>query len=654
MKKIYTTNPRWILLCITVICFQVYANNKSFILEKDSRTKTRMINRFFNRSDSLFLPLSEDVIEGFAITGKIVQYDEKSFVRIILEDKEGHEFVVVESNKLYNDVDTLDLSDYCEETKILPYVSPSVLRIYVNNASLEISQIAWNPSELNLRNQVKRMARQKEKAFFYRREQSQYIVNRINENNRIHKRLWRASNTELSIMPWAERKKLGVDDKCPPTGFEYYASGIFEFGEAQNEQIPRDSSVSPYVDSFDWRNRHGINWMTPVKEQQGNTCWAFAAVGVTEALVNLYFNRKIDYNLSEQEVVSCSGCGYTGGGQAGPALAWIAVHGVSEEDAFPFSNSDEPCSNMGEYDELITLNGTSVVSNYTNNTDEVKKALIKYGPMASGTVYYSSNGSNMYTSVGHAMTLVGYATLHGDTIQYMSGSIQEPNYFDVIQSGDNRIGKTYWIFKNSYGTNLYYLHQGYSYVLFNDQDCFRQPYYATTPVSSLLYSDSSIVCEDIDGDGFYNWGIGPKPAHCLSWVPDTPDGDDSDYAKGPMDEYGHLADIPSMIPDSTIYITENTVWNARKYVYHNVYVYGGKTLRITNDINFYRGVTLNLAAGSTLIVDGGSLTDVTINYTGTSATSIQLLNNGAINYLSNHDFVVPLGVSLDFNYGKIE
>ena len=67
----------------------------------------------------------------------------------------------------------------------------------------------------------------------------------------------------------------------------------------------------------------------------------------------------------------------------------------------------------------------------------------------------------------------------------------------------------------------------------------------------------------------------------------------------------------------------------------------------------YRGTKLYLASGSTLIVDGATLTDVSINYVGTTGTSIQILHNGAINYVDNQDFVVPLGVTLDIDYGKI-
>ncbi len=54
-----------------------------------------------------------------------------------------------------------------------------------------------------------------------------------------------------------------------------------------------------------------------------------------------------------------------------------------------------------------------------------------------------------------------------------------------------------------------------------------------------------------------------------------------------------------------------------------------------------------------MIIDGGSLTDVSITYVDTSGTSIQILNNGTLNYLDNQDFTVPLDVNLEINYGKI-
>ena len=71
------------------------------------------------------------------------------------------------------------------------------------------------------------------------------------------------------------------------------------------------------------------------------------------------------------------------------------------------------------------------------------------------------------------------------------------------------------------------------------------------PITSIKYTDANIVCED--RDGYYYWGIGPKPATCPN-CPDEEDGDDSDPTLGPMDEFGNCRQLyPSdlLIRDDT-------------------------------------------------------------------------------------------------------
>lgn len=650
--------------CFSIVCFIVFIFSIGQIKADDNPFRLMSKNSFqrmdadiqTSHTDSVLFDSSFPYVEGFSISGHIVQRDENSFVRILLEDESEGCYTILESSQLYNEVDTFFFDCYCEETHTLLDVRPTKLKIYVNNAQVLISEMQFISGNKKV-TRARKLTLSNEKAINKRR-QMENIVERINSYNYKHKFIWRADTTSLALLPWDKRKKiLGItNDGVDTGGIEYYAEGIFEMRSRIISDEEKDSiwnselTSTLFVDEFDWRNRHGKNWMTSVKYQGAtNACWAFSAVGVTEALVNLYYNRLINLDLSEQELVSCSRSTTNSSMVTGSfrnALNWIANNGIVDEGAFPFDyqNDTVPCSDMSnDYTELVSFDSTGRNSQMSVHPDTIKRYLIKYGPMSTN---YRVNGSS-----GHAVVLTGFDKLKlGDGVIV---STREGRVENIISDpNDPRIGKTYWICKNSYGTNSY--SDGYIKLFLPGYDGGRGMCFIRTPMTTLHYTNDSIICEDFDGDGYYNWGIGPKPVHCPSWVPDIPDGDDSDYTKGPMDEYGYLADIPSMISDSTIYITQDTEWGVRKYVYHNVYVNEGKTLRITNDVNFYRGVTLNLAAGSTLVVDGGSLTDVTINYTGTTGTLIQFLNNGSINHMSYQDFVVPLGVTLDFNYGKIE
>ena len=415
MKKISLLLMLWLNIIFSVMAQRI-TESEAFQLNAEDGYEMQIVIPSKNIADSLRL---DDRIRlcGLSLTGTIVLPDKNSFVRILLQDKDGKEYLVLETNRVYNGTDTLHPSNYCEETKILPAIYPYQLLIFSEQSSINLSNITLKvPKDEDAIKQSKIIGRYKDFFNKDKREQAEFIVKRINESNKKYNRLWRAEVTDLSLMQWEDKKKvLGIDGRYCPTGFEFYSSGIFEFGEPESE-LTNSQNISQYVDSFDWRNRHGVNWMTPVKDQgTGNGCWAFAAIGVTEALTNLYFNQKIDCNLSEQEVISCSGCGSNSlGGYEGEALNWISSHGISEESSFPFSNSDEPCSNKGSFTELITMSGTASVNNHRlYNNDSVKSALIKYGPLTSGYMY--NNGRYH----GHAMTLVGYSVLHeGDTIMY--------------------------------------------------------------------------------------------------------------------------------------------------------------------------------------------------------------------------------------------
>lgn len=620
------------------------------------------INRIISKTDSIIIPDNWGSILGLSIDCDILQCSKSSFIRVILEDSAGKSYLVMEVNRLRNNNDTIVLSNYCEETAFLNNVYPVKLNFYIKDASVNIKNINYVK---NTNGRSVNMAKCDVDSL--KRKQVSQIVDQINEYNRKHDKLWAAGITEVALMDFDTKKRvLGLIDNGYDTGgIEYYIGGVYEVGEKKDiaSMSTRELS-SPYVDSFDWRNRHGRNWITSVKNQgQSGYCVAFAINGMLEARANLFYNRNLNMDLSEQDIVfSYSkytnqdiGYIYNKGMNTMRALGYVVKDGVLDEATVPFIDSKniQLPEERPESDSCLFITSQKHLSKPGNYIDEVKRILINNGPVASGFVtnpYYDSVENQQV--MGHAMTLVGYHTLQaGDTIHqvkvYSDGGLFSPI---VISKGDSRIGQTYWIFKDNYGTEYEDKINGYLYVLFNNYDCMYSVDYTESPIICNLYSEDDIMCTDNDGDGFYFWGIGPKPKSLPDWVPDTPDGDDSDYSKGPMDEYGFLHDLDPNIND-TIYIEKDTTYLSQCFLYNHIFVKNGATLTFSNVISFYKNVTLTIDKGGTLIVDGGTLNDAIINVN--EGGTVNVINNGCINLCKSKSFVVPLGSTMLFEEGRI-
>ena len=213
-------------------------------------------------------------------------------------------------------------------------------------------------------------------------------------------------------------------------------------------------------DEFDWRDYLGQNWLTSVKNQGGcGSCWAFAAVGVSESIRNIYQNDpSIDLNLSEQYLVS--DCVYQPpymnccGGWTDNSFQAIINGGIPDEGCMPYidgggcscSNncanctyssegkcSDATCSDKcADYASRLTFIG-SQGSVTPWDVEAIKLYLREKGPLAvyfgigsdyggyfDGDIYRCENDDG----INHAVVLVGY----NDT-------------------------ENYWIIKNSWGSS---------------------------------------------------------------------------------------------------------------------------------------------------------------------------------------------------------
>ena len=214
------------------------------------------------------------------------------------------------------------------------------------------------------------------------------------------------------------------------------------------------------------------------------------------------------------------------------------------------------------------------------------------------------------------MSMVGFGVVKaGDPILYGNFNIGT-DYNLYVEEDSPDIGKPYYIFKQSYANYGYdrspfckiIIDANYNSHVFSPPyeylNYYLRAYSINTPITSLLYDDSDIDCADNDGDGYYNWGIGPKPAHCPD-CPNEEDSDDSSPLIGPYNEkYESMVlcgnYVYSLIPE---YITESTTWGSEKYLDHDVVVENGGVLTVKNTMYMGESTKIIVKPGGRLILD---------------------------------------------------
>jgi len=318
---------------------------------------------------------------------------------------------------------------------------------------------------------------------------------------------------------------------------------------AQSPAAPAEGGSVGSPPSFDWRNYGGQDWMTPVKNQGScGSCWAFAAVGVVEAIYDISTgNPDLDLNLSEEYLVAdCLLGNSCCGGWMDDAFDFVRAEGIPDEDCLPYVDqysctcgggtcdsictyrtggrcSDATCSHRCSdwQSRLLTIDDTGGVP---SSQSAIKQAVVDTGPL----------------SVGMNMS----GDFDGNDI-YRCDPDSPPNHGVVIAGYDDAGG--YWIVKNSWGTG--WGDGGYFKVGYGE--CVIEQYvsYADVGVDSDGdgVPDESDNCpetynpgqEDYDGDGV----PGTQPPPGATWGGDACDADDDNDTvldgedADPLDEF---------------------------------------------------------------------------------------------------------------------
>jgi len=183
----------------------------------------------------------------------------------------------------------------------------------------------------------------------------------------------------------------------------------------QSENISENPDLPEY---FNWRDINGTDFTTSIKTQgQCPSCEAYALVAVLETIVQYQVGYTFDIDLSEAHLFFYPGGTCRWGVNASQAADYLVNFGVPDEGCFPdpLRSYDSPFESVpGWENRTVKIESWGWVE---NDEDEIKKALIEYGPLViCFPVYedfmYYKRGVYRHKwgerTGGHLVALVGY------------------------------------------------------------------------------------------------------------------------------------------------------------------------------------------------------------------------------------------------------
>ncbi len=572
------------------------------------------IEEQFTSTQTIYPFESNQILYGLHANGQFALNTDTSYVRIVLVGRDQQEWLVYETNSLLSSQNNTTFTSDCFETCYLNGMVGDALKIVISNASLTLESLEIFTTYVENASVLQVNAKN-----------AKDLANAaiINERNDTQKISWEAGITSFTQLFYQDKKKLFSRPELPfLSGFDYYLGGYFSI----LPYPPIPIATNDIVTNFDWRKRHlanifgtpyyggdgigsGSGWIPPRWQgQSGATCYTFGPVYALQAITNLFFNQHLDINLAEQNVISCLNDGHTchTGGNTYSAGQYIKNNGVVNEECFPLAacppGSIAPlCSEIcNDPYELIKPTGT-IQFGANDSEKDLKERVILNGPSAV-----------VIWPWGHAMSMVGFGQVKaGDLI--MDGNHSHTGIQRYVEADSPDIGKTYWIFEQSWGDwlpgNTPYITvvADISSFLYTWDPSYPGTFNFTNPITSLNHQASEIPCYDRDGDGYYWWGIGPKSCNCPQNAPDIEDCNDWDANVGPYGSKYECTPICTFT-NSPLHIYNYTLINYDKHFINDIIVEPNATLEVQSVVSFVSEARIIVKPGATLKINGGTLT----------------------------------------------
>ena len=209
------------------------------------------------------------------------------------------------------------------------------------------------------------------------------------------------------------------------------------------EQVRKAAEDLP--GSFDWRDRDGVNYVSPVRNQgQCGSCYAFASMAMMESRLRILTNNTLQVVLSPQDVVGCSeyaqGC--EGGFPYLIAGKYAQDFGTVEESCFPYIGQDSACNEHKNCLRYFSTDYYYVGGFYgACNELQMRLELVNNGPIAVGFEVY-----NDFFNYKHG--IYNHTTLFDKFNPW-----EITNHAVLIVGYGSEGGVPFWIVKNSWGEN---------------------------------------------------------------------------------------------------------------------------------------------------------------------------------------------------------
>jgi parallel beta-helix repeat protein len=355
------------------------------------------------------------------------------------------------------------------------YISSNNFGIYIGNH--------WpcdgNSIEENTLNQNKDIG-------VFIQDSSNSIVSRNNFiGNKIHASFNNCQDTIWDYNYWNETRNLpkliiGKNNMLPWLNFDFHPQSFpYDYNykrhsfELNNKHNKHDKNEKNYLrnlpSSFGWNDVNGIDYTTPVKNQNpAPTCEAYALCVSLETIAQYNFGYPYGCDLSETHLFFNSGGTSDWGVDIQESVEYLIDYGIPDEGCFPDPHRpyDYPYESVADWENrTIKIKEWGWVE---NEIESIKHALIEYGPLI--ICQMTRRDLDYYKS--------------GIYMPKVSSPIQRGHVVAIIGYDDNQ---RYWTVRNSGGSG--WGEDGHfriSYDAFYQNYSFIFPFYGGT---GILYID---------------------------------------------------------------------------------------------------------------------------------------------------------------------